>query len=76
MSFAAEVKQFTDKTERLLRVIPRKIALELLRRLIMRTPVDSGRARGNWQASVGTPATGETGTTDKSGSAALEAGFL
>jgi len=27
----------------------KKIALEALRKLVKRTPVDTGRARGNWQ---------------------------
>lgn len=27
----------------------RRIALELLRRIVFKTPVDTGRARGNWQ---------------------------
>lgn len=35
----------------------KKLALELFRRIVMRTPVDTGRARGNWQLTIGAPAT-------------------
>lgn len=37
----------------------RMIVLELLRRLVLATPVDTGRARGNWQVSIGTAPVGE-----------------
>ena len=42
----------------------RKIALELFRRVILKTPVDKGGARSNWQASLGSPATGTVDATD------------
>jgi len=38
----------------------RKIHLEVLKRVVMRTPVDTGRARGGWQSSVGHVGTGES----------------
>lgn len=38
--------------ERLDRV-GRAVGLELLRRLMLATPVDTGRAKGNWNASIG-----------------------
>lgn len=33
----------------------RSLALEATRRLVFRTPVDTGRARGNWHLSSGNP---------------------
>ena len=39
-------------------VAQKKIALELFTRIIVKTPVDTGRARGNWQITIGAPATG------------------
>lgn len=33
----------------------RKIGMQALRGVVMRTPVDTGRARSNWQVSVDTP---------------------
>lgn len=32
-----------------------KVAFDIDRRIVNRTPVDTGRAKGNWIASVGTP---------------------
>ena len=59
--------------------------LDLSRRIVLRTPVGNpslwasappagytgGQAKGNWQASIGSPETGTTSTIDKSGSATL-----
>lgn len=38
--------------------VVRQIALAADRALVMGTPVDTGRARANWQATLGEPATG------------------
>ena len=37
----------------------RALILECAKRVIFRTPVDTGRARGNWQISIGSPTTSE-----------------
>ena len=42
-------KQFNDSIV--------KVALDIDRRVVNRTPVDTGRAKGNWIASVGIPDT-------------------
>lgn len=41
-------------------------------RIIKRSPVDTGRFRNNWQASVNSPATGVTTATDKTGNASVQ----
>jgi len=71
VSFTSDLSRFENKVKNRLLVVPRKVALEVLRRVVMRTPVESGRARGNWQTSVGAPMVGETGRTDKSGGAVI-----
>lgn len=45
----------------------RKIVLEALRRIVQKTPVDTGRAKGNWQVTINSPASGQLNTIDKSG---------
>lgn len=40
---------------------------ELFGRIVDATPVDSGRARGNWICSIGSPARGESGSPDRTG---------
>jgi hypothetical protein len=51
----------------------RAIAAELFRRVVMRTPVDSGRLRGNWQAGAGTYVMEPVDTTDPDGGGTLAA---
>ena len=55
MSFAVQVEDWERRSKQELRTIMRKVALELFTRVIMRTPVDTGRLRGNWQIEIGTP---------------------
>jgi hypothetical protein len=64
-SFEDDLRRFKINTERKLELVARKVALELFRRVILKTPVDKGRARANWQASLGSPATGTVDATDK-----------
>jgi len=65
--------------------VVRGTLLDLSRRIVLRTPVGNpslwqgppppgytgGQARGNWQASIGSPASGTTEATDKSGTATI-----
>jgi hypothetical protein len=43
------------------------VALEGLKGVVYLTPVKTGRARGNWQTTIGAPASGELNVTDMSG---------
>lgn len=49
--------QIPDRADQIVRTI----ALAVDRTLVINTPVDTGRARANWQASLGQPATGTIG---------------
>jgi len=42
-------------------------AFEALRRIVKRTPVDTGRARGGWQVTLTVPAEGQSSNTDGKG---------
>ncbi len=61
MSPALNLDQFTGRVKTFAERAPaevvtkamRLIALEALRRIVLKTPVDTGRARGNWQISIG-----------------------
>ncbi len=67
------VKKFNKKVEKVSNnftttqvvLFHKKLAFEAFRRVILRTPVDTGRARGNWQASIGTPIGGILEITSK-----------
>lgn len=60
------VKEFNKKLEHFAKVlvpqqvvlVQKKVALDLFTRIIVKTPVDTGRARGNWQITINAPATG------------------
>ena len=60
MSFASDVAKFAKLTNASLDQTGRAIALELFGSVIKDTPVDTGRARGNWQTSMDSSAIGET----------------
>lgn len=51
--------------------LQKKMVFEIHRRLVFRTPVDSGYARRNWQVTVGVPAVGVV--NDQSAGAAFAA---
>lgn len=56
-------------------LVLKRLAFEAFKRIIFRTPVDTGRLRGNWQASVGQPKTNQLQRKDKPGAATLAAGL-
>jgi hypothetical protein len=60
---AADVEPAVDDTLR-------KVALVANQTVIMATPVDTGRARANWQISIDTELTGEVDSTDAQGALA------
>lgn len=53
MSFASELRAFASKSQQNADLVRRRVAIEIFERVIKRSPVDTGRFRGNWQASVG-----------------------
>jgi hypothetical protein len=50
------------------------LALEALTRIVGRTPVDTGRARGGWFVTIGAPSNAPTNATDPNGGAVVGAG--
>lgn len=72
-TFAADISKFCQKADANAKQVVRKIAFEAFKRVVMKTPVDTGRARANWSVCVGNPVTGVTGNgTDKDGSGTLQ----
>lgn len=74
MSLTLDIKRFAGMTEKQADQYVRSICLNLMSQVIVGTPVDTGRARGNWQASIGAPLTNTLETTDKAGAATISAG--
>lgn len=71
MSFGSDMKRFSGKTERKIEKAVRKISLDAFSEVILRSPVDTGRFRGNWQVGIGSAPSGVSSTTDKSGAATV-----
>jgi len=61
--FGAQVRRWTEETERRMGQVLRKSALGAFTEVINISPVDTGRFRGNWQTSIGAPAGGVLSTT-------------
>lgn len=55
MSFADDIRRFTVKTETAHNKIVRAATIELFSGVIKSTPVDTGRARGAWATTIGSP---------------------
>lgn len=71
MGFAEDINRWAQHTEEKLDIAAQKIALDLFKRVILDTPVKSGRARGNWQVAIGKVPNGTLELTDKTGQATI-----
>lgn len=69
MSFSGDVRRFTAEALERANLARQKIGIEMFRRVIYRSPVDTGRFRGNWQTSVNDYQRGTIERTDQSGRA-------
>jgi len=72
--FALDIARFVAKAGTNADVVIRKVAVEMLDRIVDRTPVDTGRARANWQTTIGNAAFSPVDKTDKTGGSAKSAG--
>jgi len=72
-AFTMDLDRFGVKTIEQMDMVARKIALTAYRRIILKTPVKTGRARGNWQCTIGTAAAGTVDDVDPSGANAVSA---
>lgn len=52
----------------------RKVALKALRNIVLATPVDTGRARGNWRVGVNSDPRDTIARKSKKGTAAIKVG--
>lgn len=68
-TFALDLERFAAKAEGNAEKVVRKIGIDLFSRTVERTPVDTGRARANWNVSIGTANLATSEATDKGGEA-------
>lgn len=73
--FAQQIKKFNTLTEEKASRVLRRSALDVLRRVIIRSPVDTGRFRGNWVVGLSQPGVAESGALDKVGGVTINNGM-
>lgn len=62
-----QIAGFAKKAEKAVDQTVRAVTFALFSEVIDRTPVDTGRLKGNWQVSQAVPASGTLTVTDKDG---------
>ncbi len=67
MAFSADITAFIKKAQGNADAAVRAVAVEVADRVIDRTPVESGAARGNWTGGIGAPDLAKTGRLDPGG---------
>lgn len=70
-SFELDIARFVEKAKGNVDLVVRKVALDLFKRVIMKSPVDTGRFRGNWQVAIGSIPAGTLQIDDKAGTATI-----
>lgn len=71
-SFAAQLQQFSIKTQEKMDAVFQDIVIEIGESVIMLSPVDTGRFKGNWQLTIDAPSNQSLINYDKQGFATLE----
>ena len=72
-NFNSALEAASQRIHRDMKGFHKKVIFETLKRIVMRTPVDTGRARGNWQVATGGPASGTLDVQGGSGEMAASA---
>jgi hypothetical protein len=65
--FSLDVSRWVEKAKDKADTVLRKTCLDLFSRVVLRTPVETGRLRGAWLCTVGTPSSSAPVEDDKSG---------
>lgn len=66
-SFAESLAAFAEQTKEAIDDVFREVVIEIGTAVISLSPVDTGRFKGNWQFTVGTPSNQSLDTLDKAG---------
>ena len=66
-SFALDISKFVNKSHSNVDLVTRKIVFDIMRSVVRKSPVDTGRFKGNWQYGNGEMPTGVTAIHDADG---------
>jgi hypothetical protein len=70
-SFALDISKFVNKSHSNVDKVTRKIVFDVIRSVIKKSPVDTGRFKGNWQYGTGEMPTGTLDIYDADGRGTL-----
>jgi len=76
--WSMNMREYAEKTNQKVKDVKKKMAFKVYSSIVQKTPVDTGRARGNWQISIGSETNeilereNKSGTADSSEIAKLE----
>lgn len=74
-TFTIDMDKWINKASGNTDIVVRKIGLQLLNKVVMKTPVDTGRLRGNWFVSFNAPTSQYSDTaSDRSGGVTIANG--
>ncbi len=73
MSFAREISAFGVKTKEQMNFFVFTICMDITNGVVLKTPVDSGRARANWFPSLDAPSNAVSTRTDATGGTSIVA---
>lgn len=63
--WSLDLVKYADTKKMQIDTVRKKVAMSIFTQVVQKTPVDTGRARGNWQISVGEDTTSTTDRKDK-----------
>jgi len=66
-NFALDISRFVNRTHSNVDLVTKKVVLDIARSVIRKSPVDTGRFKGNWQYGTNEMPTGTTDIHDESG---------
>lgn len=72
-AFIQAIRRFVTKTDGKVEDAARKIVIDAFTEVILRSPVDTGRFRGNWQVAIGAVPDGALDLADPGGAATVSA---
>lgn len=70
-SFELQIGQFVQRAKGNVDLVFRKVSLDVFKRVVMKSPVLTGRFKGNWQVAIGSAPEGVLTIDDKAGTATI-----
>lgn len=69
MTWSIPINRLVQRAQGRVDLVVRKITFELFRDVVLRSPVDTGRFRANWNVNLGSPDYSISASTDQSSAA-------